>query len=220
MPARRLAAARCKSAPAGRRAALGGPITNNGTLAFYRSNDFSCSDNIGGSGGLIKYAANRLTLTGTNSYAGRTVVAGGTLELAASAQSCVTSGGGADIRTGKIVFDYAGSSDPVGTIQGLLSYSCDNGQWDRGQFRDTTAAATGLTLGLYDDTAAKTVTVMATYPGDFNLDGVVNNAGQGDLAGPCVYRHNVAAGRRQRRRRGQRAGSRPVACTFRSQRPA
>ena len=45
-----------------------------------------------------------------------------------------------------------------------------------GQFRDSTAAATGLTLGYLDNTALKQVTIMATYPGDFNLDGVVDNA--------------------------------------------
>ena len=31
-------------------------------------------------------------------------------------------------------------------------------------------------MGLYDDTAAHEVKVMATYAGDFNLDGVVDNA--------------------------------------------
>jgi hypothetical protein len=102
-------------------------------------------------------------------------VAGGTLELAPSAQSCVLNGGGLDIQAGKVVFDYAGGADPIATIQSLVNASCDNGKWDVGQFRDSTATATGLTLGLLDNTSADTVTVMATYPGDFNLDGVVNN---------------------------------------------
>ena len=44
-----------------------------------------------------------------------------------------------------------------------------------GKFRDSTAAATGLTLGCIDDTSADEVKVMATYAGDFNLDGVVDN---------------------------------------------
>jgi hypothetical protein len=95
--------------------------------------------------------------------------------LGPSAQSCILSGGGADIQAGKIVFDYAGGADPMATIQSLVSASCDGGKWDVGQFRDSTATATGLTLGLLDNTSAKTVTVMATYPGDFNLDGVVDN---------------------------------------------
>ena len=84
--------------------------------------------------------------------------------------------GGADIQSGKMVFDYAGGSDPAATIKSLLAASYDGGRWDVGQFRDSTAASTGLTLGYLDDAVAKSVTVMATYPGDFNLDGVVDNA--------------------------------------------
>ena len=148
---------------------------SSGTLAFYRSDDTSFGGNIGGNGGLIKYGTNRLSLSGTNNYAGRTIVAGGTLELGLSAQNCILNLGGADIQAGKIVFDYAGGADPVATIQGLLNASYDNGQWDVGQLRDTAATAMGLTLGCLDNPSTHTVTVMATYPGDFNLDGVVDN---------------------------------------------
>ena len=89
--------------------------------------------------------------------------------------------GGADIRSGSIVFDYAGGADPAATIANLLKASCDGGRWDAGQFQDTTAAVTGLTLGMLDNTATHQVTVMATYPGDFNLDGVVNSADEAIL---------------------------------------
>jgi len=88
-------------------------------------------------------------------------------------------GGGADIQSGALVFDYAGAADPAATIGGLLNASCHNGLWDVGQFQDSTAAATGLTLGVLDATSSSQVKVMATYAGDFNLDGVVDNA---DLA--------------------------------------
>ncbi len=155
---------------------IAGAVTvNSGTLAFYRSDDTSFSGNIGGGGGVIKYGTNCLNLSGTNNYAGRTIVAGGTLELAPSAQNCVLNLGGADLQAGKIVFDYAGGADPATTIQGMLSASYDNGLWDVGQFKDTTATATGLTLGCLDNPSTQTVTVMATYPGDFNLDGVVDS---------------------------------------------
>ena len=71
-----------------------------------------------------------------------------------SAESCILSGGGANIQAGKIVFDYAGAADPIATIQSLVNASYDNGKWDVGQFRDSIAAATGMTLGLLDNTAA------------------------------------------------------------------
>ena len=155
---------------------IAGNVTvNSGTLAFARSDNTSFSGAISGNGGVLKYCASRLTLSGPNSYSGPTVVAGGTLELAPSAQSCILSGGGLDIQAGKVVFDYAGGADPIATIQSLLCASYHNGQWDVGQFRDSTAATMGLTLGVLDNTSADTVTVMATYPGDFNLDGVVDD---------------------------------------------
>jgi autotransporter-associated beta strand protein len=155
---------------------IAGAVTvNSGTLAFARSDDTGFSGAIGGGGGVLKYCANRLTLSGPNTYSGPTIVAGGTLELGPSAQSCVLNGGGLDIQAGKVVFDYAGGADPIATIQSLVNASYDCGKWDVGQFRDSTATASGLTLGLLDNTSASTVTVMATYPGDFNLDGVVDN---------------------------------------------
>ena len=121
-----------------------------------------------------KIGTGTLTFTGANTYTGLTTVAGGTLELGPSAQNCVFNLGGADIQSGKMVFDYAGSASPATTIEGLLNASYDGGLWDVGQFRDSTAAATGLTLGCLDDGSGH-VTVMATYPGDFNLDGVVDS---------------------------------------------
>ena len=83
--------------------------------------------------------------------------------------------GGADIQSGTIVFDYAGGRRSASDDRSLLKASYDGGRWDVGQFRDSTALATGLTLGLLDDTSLHQVKVMATYPGDFNLDGVVDS---------------------------------------------
>jgi hypothetical protein len=101
--------------------------------------------------------------------------AGETLVLGPAAHSAVFNPGGTDIQAGTIVFDYAGIADPAATIRSLLTASYDGGRWDVGQFRDTTAIATGMTLAFFDDTSMKQVRVMATYPGDFNLDGVVDD---------------------------------------------
>ena len=94
---------------------------------------------------------------------------------AAAAQNCVLNVGGADIQSGALVFDYVAGADPAATILSLLKASYDGGHWDVGQFQDTAALASGLTLGLFDDTSTHQVKVMATYAGDFNLDGVVDN---------------------------------------------
>lgn len=129
----------------------------------------------GTSTGLTKTGTLTTVLTGANTYAGRTTVTGGTLELGSAAHNAVLSLGGADIQSGKVVFDYSGVS-PASTILGLLTTSYHGGQWDTGQFKNTTALTTGLTLGWLDNSTTHAVTVMATYAGDFNLDGVVNDS--------------------------------------------
>ena len=58
----------------------------------------------------------------------------------------------------------------------MLTASYDGGAWDIGKFRSTTAIANGTTLGWKDTPRIAQVTVMATIPGDFNLDGTVDNA--------------------------------------------
>jgi len=152
-------------------------LTGIGGDAKVNSNGYAVtlSGILSGVSGLAKSGSGTLTLSGANSYTGRTTVTGGTLELGAPAQNVVFNLGGADIQSGAMVFDYTAGADPIATIQSLLKASYDGGRWDVGQFRDSTALATGLTLGCFDNTATDQVKVMATYPGDFNLDGVVNN---------------------------------------------
>ncbi len=107
---------------------------------------------------------------------GTVVVQAGALRLATDAQGPVLAGSGTDIRGGKLIFDYSGGATPAATVLGLLTASYDGGAWDTGNFRSTTAVANGTTLGWKDDAASSQLTVMATIPGDFNLDGTVDSA--------------------------------------------
>ena len=153
-------------------------LTGTGGNATVNTNGYAVtlSGILSGTGGLTKTGAGTLTLSAANNYNGTTTVMGGTLELqTVAARHPVFDLGGADIQAGKMVFDYAGGADPAATIQSLLRASYDGGRWDVGRFRDSTAATTGLTLGCLDDTSLHQVKVMATYPGDFNLDGVVDS---------------------------------------------
>jgi hypothetical protein len=101
--------------------------------------------------------------------------------LTPSAWNPVLNVGGADVQgavgvRSKLVFDYTGGNSPASTMDGLMKASYNGGAWDGAgvgdQFRSTTAAATGLTLGWADSPTQ--VTVMATYAGDANLDGEVD----------------------------------------------
>jgi fibronectin-binding autotransporter adhesin len=157
----------------------GGTIIGTGTLTSNAAYDLRggvINANLAGTSiGLAKSGATATTLTGANSYTGRTTVTGGLLELGPAAQSTVFTLGGVDLQSGRMLFDYTGSASPAATVRSLLTASSHGGQWDVGQFMDTTAATSGLTLGWADD-CSTAVAVMATYPGDFNLDGMVNGA--------------------------------------------
>jgi autotransporter-associated beta strand protein len=58
-----------------------GDITNNGTLAFNRSDSYSFAGVISGGGALQQDGARTTVLTGANTYTGATTVNGGTLEV-------------------------------------------------------------------------------------------------------------------------------------------
>jgi len=59
-----------------------GPITNNSNIFLQRSDDFTVSNDIGGSGSITKQGANNVTLTGQNTYTGNTVLEEGGIVLA------------------------------------------------------------------------------------------------------------------------------------------
>lgn len=58
-----------------------GAITDNGTLAYNRSDNVSVANVISGTGGLVQAGAGTLTLTGVSTYTGDTNVNGGTLAV-------------------------------------------------------------------------------------------------------------------------------------------
>ena len=145
--------------------------------------------------GVSKSAATLAVLTGMNSYTGRTTVAGGVLELGPSA-GCVLNVGGADIQSGRWSSTMPAAGIRWRRLAGCCNASCDDGLWDVGQFQDSTALATGLTLGVFDATLSSQVKVMATYAGD--LSG--RRGGQrrsGDLVCERLHGHDLAAGRRE-----------------------
>jgi hypothetical protein len=124
---------------------------------------------------IVGVVAGAVLLMGGQANGAVYTVTARTIELGPAAWDAVFNLDGVDIQFGTLVFDYAGASDPAATITSLLRASYDGGRWDIGQFQNSTALATGLTLGMFDDPASRRVKVRATYPGDFNLDGVVDN---------------------------------------------
>ena len=140
---------------------------NNSSKTYIVGGSFG----IAGSTGVLKQGPGTVTMTSPNTYSGTTTVQAGTLELGESAQAPVLSlAGGADIQGGQLVLDYSTTAPDVLTP---LKASHDAG-WVTGQIRNTTAGTTGLVLGWKQ--SATQVTVMATLPGDADLNGSITGA--------------------------------------------
>jgi autotransporter-associated beta strand protein len=158
--------------PAGSIVALG-----SGKLIVASSSNTQFDGAISGAGGsLVKSGAGSLVLGGNNSYTGVTTVQAGTLVLKGSgAQTPVLSGGGADIKAGKMVLDYAGGSDPIANVKTILGTGYAS-NFTSGQIRSSNSPDAHKGIGYSDDTGSSQLSLMYTYYGDANLDGQVNSA--------------------------------------------
>ncbi|MGJ7507002.1 autotransporter-associated beta strand repeat-containing protein [Variovorax sp. GT1P44] len=66
---------------AGTSGSIVGDVTNNGTLAFNRSDSFELNGGISGTGAVRQVGAGTTVLSGTNTYTGGTTISHGTLQL-------------------------------------------------------------------------------------------------------------------------------------------
>lgn len=98
-------------------AITGGPIVNNASLIFNRSNALTHSSVISGTGSLTKLGAGNLTLTGANTYSGGTIISGGTLTVgtagALGTGGLLLNGGNLTLNAAQTVGFLAGTSGLV-----------------------------------------------------------------------------------------------------------
>ena len=151
-------------------------LTGSGGSANINTNgyDVALSGALSGSGGFNKLGPGTLTLSGANSYMGLTSVQAGTLWLGTTAaENPIFSLGGVDIQGGSLVLSYSGLS-PAITIASILAtgYKQDFAAGS-GEIFSSTAATNGSTLG-WADNGSNAIRIMATLPGDANLDGQVD----------------------------------------------
>jgi fibronectin-binding autotransporter adhesin len=92
-----------------------GNVTDNGTLAFDRSDAFTFSGTISGTGSIRQIGAGTTVLTGNNTYSGGTTISAGTLQLGNGGTTGSIVGNVTD--NGTLVFDR---SDIV-TFSGVIS---------------------------------------------------------------------------------------------------
>jgi fibronectin-binding autotransporter adhesin len=164
-----------------------GNITDNGTLAFDRTDTFTFANVISGTGALAQVGPGTTILTGDNMYTGGTMVSNGVLELSGAGTLGLTSGsvtvsggilnlggttqrqdggvtlsGGGTIENGTLL-SSSGISSSGGTIDGILG----------GTNLTTTAGVTTL-LGT---NVFGTVTNRATLINEGDTTDVLNNSG-------------------------------------------
>jgi outer membrane autotransporter protein len=94
---------------------VAGNIENDSHLAFNRSNSFTFSNLISGTGEVTKFGSGTMTITGANTYTGGTSVSQGTLRLGASNRLAST---GSLFIFGGATFDLNNFSQTVGAFGG------------------------------------------------------------------------------------------------------
>ncbi|TPK44216.1 autotransporter outer membrane beta-barrel domain-containing protein [Mesorhizobium sp. B2-5-4] len=166
-----------------------GDVVDNATLAFDRSDDITFGGTISGSGGIRQFGSGSTTLTANNSYAGPTVVDGGTLFVNGDQSAAV----------GPTSVSVGGTLGGTGTIGGDVSVA------DGGSMNPGVAGATGTltingALGLsggsslnYDfgqaNVAGGAFNDLTAVAGNLTLDGTINVAvAPGGTFSPGIYR--------------------------------
>ncbi|HEX3356606.1 MAG TPA: autotransporter-associated beta strand repeat-containing protein [Tepidisphaeraceae bacterium] len=151
-------------------------VVNNTNTAY----TISGNGTISGATGITKTGSGSLTITAATNYTGTTTVAGGRLVLGSKAWGpalTIAGSAGADVKGGRLVYDYNGTTTPAATVATLLTNGyAQTTKFSSGLIHSSTATPTGLGLGWVDNTAASQVSVVQTYYGDANLDGTVNIA--------------------------------------------
>jgi len=173
---------------------LEGNVTNNGTLAFNRSDDITFNGTIIGGGSLNKLGSGTTTLTGTNTYSGGTTIADGTLELGnggttGSIQGDVTNNSilafnRADVVTFDGVISGAGGVHQIGSGKTILT--ADNTYTGGTTIADGTlelgdGGTTGSLLGdvINNGTLAFNRTDVVTFDGAVTGTGGIDQIGMG-----------------------------------------
>ena len=135
-------------------------VTNNGTLAYNRSDNLTASYAISGTGAVTKSGAGTLTLSGSNSYSGTTTINAGVLEITNG--SAIADTGAVTLSNVSGATLAVNSSETIGSLRG------------GGATGGNVSIASGQSL-----TVAETGT--QTFAGSITNSGSVTKSGTGNL---------------------------------------
>jgi autotransporter-associated beta strand protein len=173
-----------------------GNITNNGALSVNRSDSYSLTNQISGSGSLIMSGSGTTTITGTNSYTGATAVNSGTLVIAASA---VISSSSSLAVSNSATLDLGGRTQTVAGLRGAGNVTNSSGiltvnTGSSNSFSGVISGAGGLTksgVGILSLSGSNTFTGSTLVEGgrlavDGSLSSAVTVTNTGVLGGSGV----------------------------------
>lgn len=100
----------------GKTGSITGDVANDGTLVFKRVDDIAFGGDISGTGKLVKEGANKLTLTGTNSFTGGTTIKVGALAIGDGGETGSLSGD--VVNDGELIFNRSDAVTFAGVISG------------------------------------------------------------------------------------------------------
>ncbi|QNQ11441.1 autotransporter-associated beta strand repeat-containing protein [Sphingomonas alpina] len=186
-----------------------GSVTNNGTLAFDRSDIVTYDGTISGSGALNQIGAGTTILAAANSYAGSTTISNGALEIAATgsvtsdiinnaafrnagtvAGRMTNNAGATFTQTGGSVANGVINAGTVNANGGALNGAIAN---NAGGIFTVGGAVTGN--GIFNNADGATLAVTAT--GSYAIAGLLSNSGSvtiaqgGSLTAPAGIRNNA-----------------------------
>ena len=183
-----------------------GNVANNGTLVFNRSNSYTFSGLVSGTGGVTQLGSGTTILTADNTYTGGTTISAGTLQLGAGGAT----GGivGNVVNNGGLVFNRGNGYAFGGVISGTGSVTQQGaGTTVLSGNNSYTGATTVSAGGLYvngDQTAATGATTVnnATLGGKGVIGGDVTLTGNSTLSpgdnspapGTLTIKGNLALG--------------------------
>ena len=154
-----------------------GNLTNNGTLAFNQSNNYTYSDAISGSGAVTKAGAGTLTLGGANSFTGGVTISSGTLAMGSN--TALGNGGSLAVNGGTL--DLSARSLTVNALSGSSAGTIQSGA--AGLVMLTATAATSSTFAGSIRNGSGTVGLTKSGAGTLTLSGSNSYTGGTTISG-------------------------------------
>lgn len=168
-------------------------VTNNGTLQFRRSNDYTYGQVISGTGQVVKGSGGVLTLSGNNTYSGATTIDAGTLRMthanalgSTAAGTTVVSGASFELSGGlnvgsELLVLYGEGVSTIGALRNIAGNNSWSGQVSIGSdTRLFTETSTALDLSGVISSGG-TYVLTKTGTGTLTISGSSPNTANGTL---------------------------------------